>query len=587
MNPTQALRAAELPARWHGRDRCVVLTVGAAAAPIAQAIVDAWRSDPSRCTRLHIVIAAPSAAVRVDDWLPVGSDWQLRRLDGERVQVLHVPGASPEALPGALRALVAQADVLFVADGGSMHAARALARSCARVASADAVLVTPLHAGDASVAFEAEGFMPVGGGHASGASPAVYRRDARVPVRIPPAWRAEGAPDRHAIVVGGGLAGCATAWALAMQGWRCTLLEAAPTLGGTAAAQPASVFHPIVHAADTRHARFARAGAREARDAVALACARHGVRGAAGGLLQLIDDADVDPARARLEALGIGSARMHILDAAAASVLAGTPLARAACWQADGGWVDAGGLARSFLERAGAAVEVRAGVAVDALERLRDGWSLRDRTNRSIGEAHAVVLANAGDAFRLIGGHWPVAMTRGQSSLVAHAAHGADPVPALPLAGGGYVAPTGAGGFVFGATSQPDDASVAVRRADHLENVARLAAIAPALARDLDVDALQGRAGTRCVARDRLPLVGRVPDAGDGARRDVLRLVPRRPGLWMHAALGARGVAWCALGAQALAALMSGTPVPLSADLLEAIDPARFGVRDRRRPVRR
>ena len=44
----------------------------------------------------------------------------------------------------------------------------------------------------------------------------------------------------------------------------------------------------------------------------------------------------------------------------------------------------------------------------------------------------------------------------------------------------------------------------------------------------------------------------------------------------MFTALGSRGITWSALGAQVLAAQVSGGPAPLSERLLDALDPARF-----------
>jgi tRNA 5-methylaminomethyl-2-thiouridine biosynthesis bifunctional protein len=48
-------------------------------------------------------------------------------------------------------------------------------------------------------------------------------------------------------------------------------------------------------------------------------------------------------------------------------------------------------------------------------------------------------------------------------------------------------------------------------------------------------------------------------------------------------ALGSRGIASAALGAEVLAAAIIGAPLPAEADLLDAIDPARFLTRGFRR----
>jgi tRNA 5-methylaminomethyl-2-thiouridine biosynthesis bifunctional protein len=51
-------------------------------------------------------------------------------------------------------------------------------------------------------------------------------------------------------------------------------------------------------------------------------------------------------------------------------------------------------------------------------------------------------------------------------------------------------------------------------------------------------------------------------------------------------ALGSRGITWAALGAQVIAAAISGAPSPVGTRLLDAIDPARFAMRRRQRQGR-
>ena len=98
---------------------------------------------------------------------------------------------------------------------------------------------------------------------------------------------------------------------------------------------------------------------------------------------------------------------------------------------------------------------------------------------------------------------------------------------------------------------------------------------------------LSGRVGWRCVADDRLPLIGAVArsviDLEPGMRLDQPRFVPRTPGLFAFTALASRGITWAALGAQALASLIGGAPCPLEASLLDAVDVARFTSREARR----
>ena len=76
-------------------------------------------------------------------------------------------------------------------------------------------------------------------------------------------------------------------------------------------------------------------------------------------------------------------------------------------------------------------------------------------------------------------------------------------------------------------------------------------------------------------------MVGPAPDpeAPLGTRIDAPRLWARQPGLWLHTGLGSRGLTTAHLGAELIAAQASGAPWPLEADLVDAIDPARWWVR--------
>jgi tRNA 5-methylaminomethyl-2-thiouridine biosynthesis bifunctional protein len=292
--------------------------------------------------------------------------------------------------------------------------------------------------------------------------------------------------------------------------------------------------------------------------------------------------------RATLAHLRLPTEYVDAVDAATASALAGIALAGPAWFYPGGGWVHPGGLARCFLERAGACAAVRTGVDVDTLERSAGGWRLLDRHGAVVDEADVVVLANAGDAMRLLGDAAPsMQAVRGQISIVPAARR--NPMsdfrlPSRPIAGSGYLLPEVDGQAIFGATSQAGDLDASVRHADHLANLAQLERLTGAQI-DMSPDRLEGRTAWRWVTADRLPVIGAVPAIGSpGARQpDQLRFVPRTPGLFVFTGLGSRGITWSALGAQVLAASISGAPVPVEASLLDAIDPARFIARRARR----
>ena len=221
------------------------------------------------------------------------------------------------------------------------------------------------------------------------------------------------------------------------------------------------------------------------------------------------------------------------------------------------------------------------------MRRRGDQWQVLDGSARVLGEAPVLVLANAFDASRLLGDvHLPLQRVRGQTTELPVATPGLR-LPRLPLTGNGYVLPALADGrALFGATSQRDDGEPGLRAGDHEHNLRQLARLTGS-APSFDGSALTGRVGWRCVAPDRLPLIGAVADGeavqGQGVRLDQPRFVPRAEGLYLFTGLASRGITWSALGAQTLAALVSGAPCPLEASLLDAVDAARFVSRGARR----
>jgi tRNA 5-methylaminomethyl-2-thiouridine biosynthesis bifunctional protein len=152
------------------------------------------------------------------------------------------------------------------------------------------------------------------------------------------------------------------------------------------------------------------------------------------------------------------------------------------------------------------------------------------------------------------------------------------------LAGAGHLAPPVEGTAVAGATYDFDDEDMDPREEGHADNLARLENLVPGASAGLDPATLQGSVGFRCVAGDRLPLIGAWPDgaAPDGrtaGRRDW----PRTSGLYGIVALASRGLTWAALGAELVAGMIEGEPPPLEGDLLDAVNPGRFALRRLRR----
>ncbi|MEO5844866.1 MAG: FAD-dependent 5-carboxymethylaminomethyl-2-thiouridine(34) oxidoreductase MnmC [Caldimonas sp.] len=602
-----------LAARWRGRGRFVVLETGFGLGNNFLATWAAWRDDPQRCRQLHFISIeaspptgevfaslgreaelAPLAAELARRWPPLTCNLHRLVLDEGSVELLLAFGAVDAWLPQ----LVASVDAFFLdgfapARNPAMWDAR-LFKAMARLASPGATVATWSAARAVRDGLRSAGF-DVGKAPGSGGKRDITRG------RFEPRFSPRPSPRRNAtcphpgdgqnesispvVIVGAGLAGCALVGALAARGVHSRVLERSSTIADEGSGNAAGLFHGVAHRGDGRHARFHRAATIAASTAVRTAIERSGVRGSAGGLLRVETSLELAAMRTLIDEQGLPPDYVEALDAAAASRLAGVTLSGPAWHYPRAGWVDPRGLARSWLDSAAGAVALRVNCNVASLARVGDRWQVHDASGATIASGAVVVLCN-GDGALPGSTPWPVRRQRGQLSAAATSDLASIPLPRLPIAGAGYVLPPIDGTLWFGASSSWQDDDAVLRVEDQQRNLDRLASLLGPSANPC-LEKLGGRVGFRWASDDRLPIVGAVPASVAEAlvpgfigarspRFDQPRFVARAPGLFVCCALGSRGIASAAFGAEILAAAISGAPLPAEADLLDAIDPARF-----------
>lgn len=422
-----------------------------------------------------------------------------------------------------------------------------------------------------------------------------------------PRWeptRARAPVDREpgrCVVIGAGLAGAATAAALARRGWQVTVLDAAApstlqhdesrpahggaklldSLEGSSAARasdllnsfegssaarasdlPVGLFSPHVSPDDNLLSRLTRAGI------------RHTVQSAEHlsqqGLLRVDQDWSLSGVRDQGHAAPI----VHALA----------------------GWMKPARLVAAWLAQPG--VQVRGHVSVARLRRTgpNAAWQVLDAQGTELAQAELVVVAAACASAKLLDAYLPASSplplnpVRGQISWGLHAMQQdrtAPPWPPTPVNGNGHFipnAPMDAGtAWLCGSTyergetdPQPSHATVAT---GHAANLDKLRALLPAIAQQLEPTFMRGEVRAwsqiRCTSRDRRPLVGFVDDAGVAPESFQSSSTPGS--LAILTALGSRGLSFAALCAELLAAQLHAEPLPLPHKLARALDARRVG----------
>lgn len=607
------LRGNALPERWQGRRIFTVVETGFGMGINFLVTWAAWRADPSRCERLHFVstekhpFTADDLRKLVDATISdpeiaslaqaLANAWPMlvpgtHRLEFEegRVVLTLVFADAQHSLPTLrLRADAFYLDGFAPAKNPELWTP-AIFKALARLAGEGATFATYSSAGEIKRALTQCGFE--------------YRKvdgfgwkRAMLVGHFAPRWRVRRyeppAPlaldDRHAVVIGAGLAGCAVIERLAARGWRVTSLERHAGVAQDASGNPAGVFHPMISRDDSVASRVTRAGFLYSLRRWA-ALERLGHRPSRGGLGLLQIAADDEEARSIGKAIaesGYPTDYVRAVSPEAAQRLAGLPLARGGWFFAHGGWIDPASLCAAQCAAAGRLLERRFGVDVARIERADGQWTVFDSSGHAVARAPVVIVASAHDAARIAGLRYaPTRSIRGQLTVLP--AGVVQPPLAMPVIGEGYAVPLADGVTLTGATYELDDPDPSLRAGGHLENLERVAQMLPTFADIVaraEPAALAGRVAFRCVTSDRMPMIGQFADETLAAR-DAQRLrgawpldLPRTEGLYGAFAYGSRGLVWAALGAELIASQLEGEPWPLERDLAEDIDPARFLLR--------
>ncbi|TFY93180.1 bifunctional tRNA (5-methylaminomethyl-2-thiouridine)(34)-methyltransferase MnmD/FAD-dependent 5-carboxymethylaminomethyl-2-thiouridine(34) oxidoreductase MnmC [Pseudomonas nabeulensis] len=413
-----------------------------------------------------------------------------------------------------------------------------------------------------------------------------WPEDAAPPPAVKP-WFARPAPvtgERKALVIGGGLAGCATAASLAARGWQVSLLERHNALAQEASGNPQGVLYLKLSAHGTALSQMIVAGFGHTRRL--LEHLHRGVDWEGCGVLQLAFDAKEGQRQAQL-AEAFAPDLLHLLDRDQAQARAGIALDHGGLFFPEGGWVHPPALCEWQADQPGVTVLPHH----DVLDlRQADGqWQAWDG-ERLLASAPVVVLAGAAEVQRFT--ELPLKRIRGQITRLPQTA--ASVALATVVCAEGYVAPPRLGEHTLGASFDFKSDDLTPTAADHAGNLAMLSDISQDLAQRLGASTLepatlQGRAAFRCTSPDYLPIVGPLADAVAFAdayavlRKDA-RHAPDTPcpwldGLYVNSGHGSRGLITAPLSAELLTAWLDNEPLPLPRSVAEACHPNRFAVR--------
>lgn len=540
-------------------------------APLSQPLIDQWPLPVSGCHRLLFA----DGRIRLDLWFGDIKEMlpQVPHPATGLVDAWYLDGFSPAKNPE-----------MWTQD---------LFNDLARLARPDATLSTFTCAGFVRRGLIAAGFaMKKVKGHGSKREMLAGVREGKVPQQSIAPWYARPAGrEGEVLIIGGGIASAMTALSLVERGRHVTLLceDGEPASGASGNRQGA--LYPLLNGEHDALSRFYSLAFGFARNRLLALAKHHPVAFSLCGVTQLGYD---DKSAAKLAKMSQGPfppELMHPLSAAEVEQVVGLPCDADGVSYPLGGWLCPADITRAAIREAQASgrLEVVFNAAVTRIAEEADGWHLESRDGRQWRAPNLVVAAGHQLPALLPFAELPLYPVRGQVSHVPTTA-GLSQLKTV-LCYDGYLTPAHNGAHCIGASYGRNQTDLAYRADEQEQNRARLQACLPdqTWPAEVDVSGNQARVGVRCASRDHLPVAGPVArlaalaDHDVNAPADQQSALPLHAGLYVLGALGSRGLCSAPLCGELVASEICGDPLPLAADLLEALHPARYWVRRLRR----
>ncbi|MFQ2071045.1 bifunctional tRNA (5-methylaminomethyl-2-thiouridine)(34)-methyltransferase MnmD/FAD-dependent 5-carboxymethylaminomethyl-2-thiouridine(34) oxidoreductase MnmC [Aeromonas veronii] len=536
---------------------------------LSQDLVAQWPLPVSGCHRLHFA----GGRIRLDLWFGDIKDMlpQVPHQAEGLVDAWYLDGFSPAKNPEMWT------QELF--DG------------LARLARPDCSIATFTCAGFVRRGLIAAGFaMKKVKGHGSKREMLVGDRTDKQPQHTIVPWYARPAGRAgEVVIIGGGIASAMTALSLVERGRKVTLLcaDGEPATGASGNRQGA--LYPLLNGEHDALSRFYSLAFGYARQRLLALAERHPIAFELCGVTQLGYD---DKSAAKLAKMSQGpfpSELMHPLSTSEVEQVVGLPCGHSGVSYPLGGWLCPADLTRAALKEAQASglLEVEYHTRVSAIAEQTDAWHIESQDGRHWQAPNLVVAAGHKLPALLPFAELPLYPVRGQVSHVPTTASLSQLKTVLCY--DGYLTPMHNDQHCIGASYGRNQSSLEFRAEEQIQNQVRLQACLPEQTwpAEVCVSGNEARVGVRCASRDHLPVVGPVARL-QGLADHYAQLqhdqhnaqpLPLHPGLYVLGALGSRGLCSAPLCGELLASEICGDPLPLAADLLEALHPARYWVR--------
>lgn len=392
-------------------------------------------------------------------------------------------------------------------------------------------------------------------------------------------WR-----EKKAIVIGGGIAACQSAWHLLQTGWQVTLIERHEKIAMEASGNIAGAILPKMNAQQSVGEDFYRqAFLYTLNQLQQLTASGRVIKGDRCGVLQLAHNAREEKRWASLKQRNFDNDFLQCLDEAQTQTTSGINTPYKSTYFPQGGWINPTSFCQALIDSPQCSVILHTEAL--QLHQQAEKWQVRVKDQQLLAEAEVVVIANGKDLNQFEHSkNLPVMPVLGQTtqSTASQASRKLKTV----IGHEGYLTPAIDGQHIFGATFERNISEAIIKPAsDHL-NQQQLRKYLPEFSNDLR-ETNSSHAAIRMTSPDRFPYAGAIVDADyfatayadihQGKHWKTYPAADYLKGLFVLAGLGSRGLTTSAYCASLLANIINAKPTD---DVItKSLHPGRFIIR--------
>lgn len=294
----------------------------------------------------------------------------------------------------------------------------------------------------------------------------------------------------------------------------------------------------------------------------------------------------------KISAFNWHSKLYQAMNQAELSKVVGLPLPCGGGFIANGAWL----APRQFMQNAFALLEkfglaIKTSQKITALSQAKQDWIVTNEKGETF-QHNIIVLANGHKLHQFEQtAHLPLYAVRGQVSQIPTSKNLLKLKTVLCY--DGYITPVDSAqtSHCIGASHVRDCEERHFSDTEQQENQLKIQKnIGLDWTKEVDTSGNLARMGIRCAVRDRIPMLGNVPNFAIQAeqyqnlfnlrrRKQEIPVATNYENLYLVAALGSRGLTSAPILGETLASMIYGEPLPLSEDILHALNPNRSWMR--------